>query len=77
MALYKALYGAPCRTPVCWIEAGEKPLDKLDIVQETKRKIKEIRENMRIAQDRQKKYANKNQKPIEFRVGDMLMLKVF
>ncbi|GJY82303.1 hypothetical protein Tco_0495679 [Tanacetum coccineum] len=31
---------------------------------------------MQAAQDRQKSYANRNQKPMEFEVGDKLMLKV-
>ncbi|XP_024969609.1 uncharacterized protein LOC112508973 [Cynara cardunculus var. scolymus] len=39
-------------------------------------KIQQIRERLKIAQDRQKSYADKRRKPIEFQVGDRVMLKV-
>ncbi|KAI3708785.1 hypothetical protein L2E82_38236 [Cichorium intybus] len=76
MAPYEALYGAPCRTPTCWTEVGEKPLAGPEIVAQTEEKIKLIRENLKVAQNRQKQYADKRVKPIEFQVGDMVMLKV-
>jgi hypothetical protein len=76
MAPYEALYGMPCRTPTCWTEAGEKPLAGPEIVAQTEEKVKAIREHMQVAQLRQKQYADKRRKPIEFRVGDMVMLKV-
>lgn len=60
MAPYEDLYGAPCRTPTCWSEAGEKPLAKLDMVEETDAKIKEIGENIKVSQLRQKQYVDKN-----------------
>ncbi|KAI3750829.1 hypothetical protein L2E82_21683 [Cichorium intybus] len=76
MAPYEALYGAPCRTPTCWTEVGEKPLAGPEIVAQTEEKIKQIRENLKVAQNRQKQYTDKRVKPIEFQVGDMVMLKV-
>ena len=76
MAPYEALYGTPCRTPTCWTEAGERPLAGPEIVEETEAKIKMIREHMRVAQLRQQQYANRRRRPLEFNVGDMVMLKV-
>ncbi|KAI3667767.1 hypothetical protein L6452_42836 [Arctium lappa] len=35
MAPFEALYGRKCRTPVCWLEAGEKQFSGPEIVQET------------------------------------------
>ncbi|KAL0549436.1 hypothetical protein IC582_013918 [Cucumis melo] len=52
MAPYEALYGRPCRTPVCWNEVGERKLVGPESVQITTNNIKLIRENLRIAQDR-------------------------
>ena len=75
-APYEALYGRKCRTPLCWNEVGERQLVGLKIVQVTADKINQIRERMKTAQDRQAMYANKRRKPIEFQVGDNVMLKV-
>ncbi|KAA0060864.1 retrotransposon protein, putative, Ty3-gypsy sub-class [Cucumis melo var. makuwa] len=52
MAPYEALYGRPCRTPVCWNEVGERKLVGPELVQITTNNIKLIRENLRKAQDR-------------------------
>ncbi|KAI3735922.1 hypothetical protein L6452_15448 [Arctium lappa] len=76
MAPFEALYGRKCRTPVCWLEAGEKQFAGPEIVQETSDKVKGIRERLKAAQDRQKSYADKKRRPMEFQVGDLVMLKV-
>ena len=44
MAPYEALYGRPCRSPTCWLEAGESSLFGPEIVRETIEKIQLIRE---------------------------------
>ncbi|KAI3505152.1 hypothetical protein L1887_27074 [Cichorium endivia] len=76
MAPFEALYGRKCRTPVCWVEAGEKQFAGPEIVQQTTDKVKVIWERLKSAQDRQKSYADKKRRPIEFQVGDKVMLKV-
>nr|GFA87916.1 putative reverse transcriptase domain-containing protein [Tanacetum cinerariifolium] len=43
---------------------------------ETTKKIVLIKERMQAAQDRQKNYADRKRKPMEFEIGDMVMLKV-
>ncbi|KAI3790873.1 hypothetical protein L2E82_04266 [Cichorium intybus] len=75
MSPFEALYGRKCRTPVCWLEAGEKQFAGPEIVQQTADKVKVIRERLKSAQDRQKSYADKKRRPIEFQVGDKVMLK--
>jgi hypothetical protein len=76
MAPYEALYGRKCRTPLCWRESGEKLLVGPELIQDTNDKIRVVRERMKTAQDRQKSYADKRRRPIEFSVGDFVMLKV-
>ncbi|MVG17331.1 hypothetical protein EF849_23175, partial [Aeromonas jandaei] len=39
-------------------------------------KVKQIQENMKIAQSRQKSYADKRRRPLKFQVGDYVYLKV-
>jgi hypothetical protein len=75
-APFEALYGRQCRTPVCWFEVGEVQLSGPDIVFETTEKISQIRDRLKAARDRQKSYADKRRKPLEFQVGDRVMLKV-
>ncbi|KAL0543857.1 hypothetical protein IC582_018962 [Cucumis melo] len=76
MAPYEALYGRPCKTLVCWNEVGERKLVGPELVQTTTNNIKLIRENLKIAQDRQRSYANKRRRNLEFQAGDQVFLKL-
>nr|GEZ46811.1 putative reverse transcriptase domain-containing protein [Tanacetum cinerariifolium] len=76
VALYEALYGRQCRSPVCWAEVGEAQLTGLKMIQETTEKIILIKQRIQAAQDRQKSYADRKQKPMEFEVRDTVMIKV-
>nr|GEW43931.1 putative reverse transcriptase domain-containing protein [Tanacetum cinerariifolium] len=73
---YEELYGRKCRSPVGWAEVGEAQLTGPEIIQETTKKIILIKQRIQAAQDRQKSYANRKRKPMEFKVGDRVMLKV-
>ncbi|GKA65343.1 putative reverse transcriptase domain-containing protein [Tanacetum coccineum] len=75
-APFEALYGRKCRSPVYWAEVGEVQLTGLELVQETTEKIIQIKQRMQVARDRQKSYADLKRKPMEFQVGDKVMLKV-
>nr|GEV84448.1 putative reverse transcriptase domain-containing protein [Tanacetum cinerariifolium] len=75
-APYEALYGRKCRSPVCWAEVGEAQLTGPELIQETTEKIVLIKQRIQAAQDGQKSYADLKRKPMEFEVGDRVMLKV-
>ncbi|GJV35640.1 putative reverse transcriptase domain-containing protein [Tanacetum coccineum] len=75
-APFEALYGQKCRSPVCWAKVGEVQLTGPEIVQETTEKIVQIKQRIQAACDRQKSYADLKRKPMEFQVGDSVMLKV-
>ncbi|GJS44850.1 putative reverse transcriptase domain-containing protein [Tanacetum coccineum] len=75
-APYEALYGRKCRSPVCWAEVGEAQLTGPELIQETTEKIVLIKQRMQAAQDRQKSYVDQKRKPMEFEIGDRVMLKV-
>ena len=70
MAPYEALYGRPCRSPMCWMESGEASLIGPELVQETTDKIRIIRDRLLIAQSRQKIYADHKRRPLKFQIGD-------
>ncbi|GJV74181.1 RNA-directed DNA polymerase, eukaryota, reverse transcriptase zinc-binding domain protein [Tanacetum coccineum] len=75
-APFEALYGRKCRSPVCWAEVGEAQLTGPEIIHETTEKIFKIRDRMQAARDRQKSYADKRRRPLEFEVVDKVMLKI-
>ena len=76
MAPFEALYGRKCRSPVCWNEIGEAQITGPELIQETTDKIFQIRDNLLVARSRQKSYADKHRKPLEFQVNDLVLLKV-
>ncbi|GKF00298.1 putative reverse transcriptase domain-containing protein [Tanacetum coccineum] len=73
---FEALYGRKCKSPVCWAEVGDVQLTGPKIIYETTEKIVQIRQRLQATRDRQRSYANIRQKPLEFQVGDHVMLKV-
>nr|GEV17722.1 hypothetical protein [Tanacetum cinerariifolium] len=76
VAPFEALYGRKCRSPICWAEVGYSQLTGPEIIHETTKKIVQIKSRIQAARDRQKSYADARQKPLEFQVGDKVMLKV-
>ncbi|GKB86352.1 putative reverse transcriptase domain-containing protein [Tanacetum coccineum] len=75
-APFEALYGRKCRSPVLWAEIGECSLIGPELVQETTDKVVVIKEKLKAARDHQKSYADNRRKPLEFEVGDRVILKV-
>ncbi|GJS07257.1 putative reverse transcriptase domain-containing protein [Tanacetum coccineum] len=75
-APFEALYSRKCRSPVCWADVGEVLLTGPKIVQKTTKKVIQIKQRIQATRDRQKSYADLKRKPMEFQVGDRVMLKV-
>jgi hypothetical protein len=63
MALFEVLYGHRCRTPLNWIELGEKVIFGPDLVEEAEATIRRIQDNLRAAKSCQETYANKRRHP--------------
>jgi hypothetical protein len=76
MAPFEVLYGCRCRTPLNWIEPGEKVIFGPYLVEEAEATICRIQENLKAAKSRQETYANKRRRPLEFKVGDHVYLRV-
>ncbi|GJU89453.1 putative reverse transcriptase domain-containing protein [Tanacetum coccineum] len=55
---------------------GQVQLHCPELVQETTERIIQIKQRIQTARDRQKSYADLKRKPMEFQVGDKVMLKV-
>ncbi|WVZ52620.1 hypothetical protein U9M48_003663 [Paspalum notatum var. saurae] len=76
MSPFQALYGHQCRTPLMWEEAGERQFFGPAMFEEAVENVAKVRENLRIAQSRQKSYADKRRRELAFEAGEFVYLKV-
>jgi hypothetical protein len=76
MAPFEALYGRKCRIPLNWSQTKERKFFGPVLVKDAEEKVRVIKENLRIAQDRQKSHYDKGTAPREYKVGDFVYLKV-
>ncbi|GJU43100.1 putative reverse transcriptase domain-containing protein [Tanacetum coccineum] len=75
-APFEVLYGRKCRSPVLWAEIRGSSLIGPELVQETIDKVVLVKEKPKAARDRQKSYVDYRRKPLEFEVGNRVLLKV-
>ncbi|GKA21958.1 putative reverse transcriptase domain-containing protein [Tanacetum coccineum] len=75
-APFEALYGRKCRSHVFWAEVGDAQLTVPELIHEIIEKIVQIKQRIQASRDRQKSYTDVRHKPLEFQVGDRVMLKV-
>ena len=75
MPPYKALYGRPCRSPICWTEVGESSTTGPDLIRDTSGKVDLIRRHLLMDQSQQKSYADRRRRPLEFEAGDHVFLR--
>nr|GEZ49409.1 hypothetical protein [Tanacetum cinerariifolium] len=75
-APFEALYERKCRSPVCRSEVGDAQLMGQELIRETTEMIVQIENRLLAARSWQKSYADVRHKPLEFKVGGRVMLKV-
>lgn len=76
MTPYEAPYGRPCRSLVCWDKVRERRLIRPKLIEETATKIMITRDNLRIAQCKQKSYGDNRRRELVFEIGDHVFLNV-
>ncbi|GKB06787.1 hypothetical protein Tco_0835020 [Tanacetum coccineum] len=74
--MQEALGTRKCRLLIVWAKVGEGHLIRHELVKETTEKILQIKDRLKAARDRQKSYLDKRRKPLEFSVGEHVLLKV-
>jgi hypothetical protein len=74
--VYMVFYGRRCRTPLNWIESGEKVIFGPNIIEEAKATVHRIHDNLKAVKSCQETYANKRRRPLEFEVRDHVYLRV-
>jgi hypothetical protein len=76
MAPFEALYERKCRTPLFWNQTGESQLFGPDSIREAEKQVEIIRENLKVAQSRQKSYADPRRREVVLEVSDYAYLRV-
>jgi hypothetical protein len=64
MTPFEVLYERRCRTPLNWIEPGEKVIFRPYLVEEVESIVRRIQENLKAIRSRQEIYANKRRRPL-------------
>jgi hypothetical protein len=75
MSPFETLYGRKCRTPLFLDQTRGRQFFGPELIQEAEEQVRIIRGNLRVAQTRQKSYANNRRRPLEFEEGDYVYLK--
>ena len=70
------LHERKCRSPVLWTKVGSSQLIGPELVRETTNTVLRLKRDLRQREIRLKSYADDRRKPLEFGVGDIVMLKV-
>jgi hypothetical protein len=76
MTPYEVLYGRQCRTPLFWSQTGESQVFGPEVVKDAEKQVQMVHESLKVAQTRQKRYANKRRRDLSFGVVDFVYLRV-
>jgi hypothetical protein len=76
MTPFEALYGKKCTTPLLWSGVGDRGFFGPDIIEETEEKVRLIKDRLKIAQSRQKSYADNKRREVTYEAGDRAYLRV-
>nr|GFD02022.1 putative nucleotidyltransferase, ribonuclease H [Tanacetum cinerariifolium] len=60
------LYGRKCRALICWDQVGERAIEGPEMIKVTNAKVAVSKEKLKEARTRQKSYADKHRRSLEF-----------
>eukprot|EP00253_Pinus_taeda_P012980 PITA_12980 len=76
MSSFEVLYGRKCRTPSSWGGPKDKFLLGLEMLEEMEVMVKKVRANLKMAQDRQKNFADRKRTFKEYQVGEHVYIRI-
>jgi hypothetical protein len=76
MSPFEALYGRKCDIPVSCDNPTDRAVVGSNLLREMEEKMIKIKQNLKVAQDRQKIYVDNGRTHMEFKVGDHVFLKL-
>nr|GFD11805.1 putative nucleotidyltransferase, ribonuclease H [Tanacetum cinerariifolium] len=75
-APFEMLYDRKCRALIFWDQVGERVIEGPEMIEVTNAKVAVAKEKLKEARTRQKSYADKHRRSLEFQTGDHVFLKV-
>lgn len=72
MSLFEALYGKSCNTTISWSDPVNMVFIGPNMLEDMEHEMHVIKKNIKVAQDRQKSYANQNRLFKEFQFGEQV-----
>ena len=76
MTPFEVLYGRRCRSTIGWFDAFEVRPWGTNLLRESLDKVKCIQEKLLATQSRQKEYADRKARDLEFTEGEKVLMKV-
>ncbi|WVZ89836.1 LOW QUALITY PROTEIN: hypothetical protein U9M48_036190 [Paspalum notatum var. saurae] len=73
---FEALYSKRCKTPLFWNQTGEKQVFGPDIIQDAEQQLRIVQESLRVAQSRQRSYADVRRRDLSFKRQDISPFKI-
>jgi hypothetical protein len=59
-----------------WSQTRESKVFELEVLKDAKKQVQMVHESLKVAQSRQKSYADKRRRDLSFEIGDFVYLKV-
>ena len=76
MSPFKAMYERKCNIPISWDNPTDRVIVGPELLKDMEDQMVKIKQNLKVAQDRQRSYADQNRTARQFQVGDHVFLKV-
>jgi hypothetical protein len=73
MAPYETLYGQQCLTLLFWSQTRESQVFGPEVLKRVEKQVQMVRKSLKVAQTRQKSYANKRRKDLSFKIGNFVL----
>ncbi|GKA63893.1 putative nucleotidyltransferase, ribonuclease H [Tanacetum coccineum] len=73
---FELLYGQKYRAPICWNKVRERVIEGPELVEVTNEKVVIAKEKLKEARSRQKSYADRHRRALEYKPGDCVFLKL-
>lgn len=76
MPPFEALYGRPYRTPLSWDRLEDRVIVGPELIQEMEEQVKQIKQQLKKAQDRQKSYVDAHITDRKYEVGEQVFVSI-